>query len=197
VSAADPSLTTVRRWIVASGLCALTALGAPASGGSLTPAQLATLDLGAYPHRIAPPEFSLRTPDNQTVTLAGLRGRVVLLNFWASWCLECRPEMSAFEALHRKFAPRGLAIVGINTREDKTAVRQYATGLGLTFPLVLDLHGTTAVQYGVVGLPTTFLVGRDGRAVALAVGPREWASAAAEAIIQSLLSDSPGPTDPR
>ena len=197
MSAADPSLSTVRRWIAGSGLCALTALGAPASGGSPIPAQLATMDLGAYPHRTAPPEFSLRTPDNQTVTLAGLRGRVVLLHFWASWCRECRPEMLAFEALHRKFAPRGLAIVGINTREDKTAVRQYASGLGLTFPLVVDLHGTIAVQYGVVGLPTTFLVGRDGRAVALAVGPREWASASAEAIILSLLSDSPGPTDPR
>jgi peroxiredoxin len=117
---------------------------------------------------------------------------VVLLNFWATWCLECRPEMPAFEGLHRRFASRGLAILGINTREDGKAVRRYAEELGLTFPLVLDPDGKIGALYGVVGLPTTFLIGRDGHAVALAIGPREWGSAAAEAIIGSLLADSPG-----
>jgi peroxiredoxin len=197
MSATPSVLSTVRRGIAGAGLCALVAFGTPVSGNSPSPAQLASLDLTPYPKRIAPPDFSLPTLDNQRLTLAGLRGRVVLLNFWASWCRECRPEMSAFEGLHRKFAPRGLAIVGINTREHTTAIQQYAREMGLTFPLALDLDGTVANQYGVIGLPTTFVVGRDGQAVGLAVGAREWASASAEAIILSLLGDAPGSGVPR
>jgi cytochrome c-type biogenesis protein len=153
---------------------------------------LSALNLGAYPPDTKAPEFSGRTLRDQPVSLAALRGRVVLLNFWATWCLECRPEMPAFEGLHRRFASRGLAILGINTREDGKAVRRYAEELGLTFPLVLDRDGKIGRLYGVVGLPTTFLIGRDGRAVALAIGPREWGSTAAETIIGSLLTESPG-----
>ena len=100
--------------------------------------------------------------------------------------------MPALERLHRELAPRGLAVVGINAREDREAVRRYAKDLDLTFTLVLDPDGTINAAYGVVGLPTTFVIGRDGRAVALAVGPREWASVPARAIIEALLAE-PGP----
>ena len=113
----------------------------------------------------------------------------MILNFWATWCLECRPEMPVLEQLHREFASRGFAIVGINAREDREAVRRYAKELGLTFPLVLDPSGKINALYGVIGLPTTFVVGRDGRAVALAIGPREWASAPARTIIETLLAE--------
>ena len=111
-----------------------------------------------------PPEFSGFTADGQKVSLAGLSGRVVLLNFWAAWCLECRPEMPAFERLHREFSVQGLAVVGINAREGTATIREYAKELGLTFPLILDPKGTINSAYGVIGLPTTFLIGRDGRA---------------------------------
>jgi peroxiredoxin len=97
--------------------------------------------------------------------------------------------MPALERLHREFAPRGLAVVGINAREGREAVRRYAKDLDLTFPLVLDPDGKINTVYGVVGLPTTFLVGRDGRAVALAVGPRKWESAPGRAIIEALLAE--------
>jgi peroxiredoxin len=181
----------MRRAIAAASLGSLVAIGTVASAEPPSPAQLAGLELNPYPRRITPPDFSLQTIDNQRMTLAGLRGRVVLLNFWATWCRECRPEMSAFEALHRKFAPHGLSIVGINAREPSGPVQQFARSLGLTFPLALDVDGAVAVQYGVIGLPTTFVLGRDGQAIGLAVGAREWASASAESIILLLLSDSP------
>ncbi len=187
--------STVRHWIAWSCVVAFTIPGSPAGGGALTPAQLATLNLGAYPPETKPPEFSGRSLEDQTVSLAGLRGQVVLLNFWATWCVECRTEMPAFEGLHRKFASRGLAILGINAREEQDAVRRHAKELVLTFPLVLDPGGKINRLYGVIGLPTTFLIGRDGQAVALAIGSREWGSAAAEAIIQALLSDPPGRAD--
>jgi peroxiredoxin len=153
------------------------------------PELLKALNLSGYPSLMQPPEFSGLTADGQKVSLAGLSGRVVLLNFWATWCLECRQEMSAFERLHREFSAQGLAVVGINAREGTAAVREYAKELGLTFPLILDPKGTINTAYGVIGLPTTFLIGRDGRPVALGIGPREWASTPARAIIQALLAE--------
>jgi thiol-disulfide isomerase/thioredoxin len=155
---------------------------------------LKPLDLVGYTSATAPPQFSGSTVDTQPVSMKDLHGKVVLVNFWASWCAECRPEMPVLERLHRELGPQGLAIVGVNVREERAVVLRYARELGLTFPLVLDRDGKINAMYGVVGLPTTFLVGRDGRAVALAVGPREWAGAPARALLQALLAEpSPGP----
>ena len=150
---------------------------------------LKPLDLAGYPSRTTPPHFSGSTADARRLAIEDLRGKVVLVNFWASWCAECRPEMPAFERLHRELAPKGLAVVGVNAREERTAIRRYASELGLTFPLVLDPDGKINTAYGVVGLPTTFVVARDGRVIALAVGPREWAGAPARALLQALLAE--------
>src|SRR5262249_11460990 len=87
------------------------------------------------------------------------------------------------------FSSRGLVVIGVNVRETKEAARRYAKELGLTFPLVLDRDGKINALYGVVGLPTTFVIGRDGRAVGFAVGPREWESASARALITALLAE--------
>ena len=150
---------------------------------------LKPLNLSDYTSRMRPPNFSGPTADNKTVSLASLRGHVLLLNFWATWCQECRPEMPVFEQLHREFATQGLRVIGINAREGTAAVREYSNELGLTFPLVLDSRGEINRAYGVIGLPTTFVIGRDGRAVALAVGPREWTSVPARSLIQTLLAE--------
>ncbi len=98
--------------------------------------------------------------------------------------------MPAFEQLHREFTGQGLTVLGVNVREGTKAIESYARELGLTFPLVLDSNGEIRRSYGVIGLPTTFLIGRDGRTVALAIGPREWSSVPARAIIQALLTES-------
>ena len=174
--------------MAACGIAALlTAGNAVAAERPALPELLKALNLSGYPSVMQPPEFSGFTADGQRVSLAGLSGRVVLLNFWASWCLECRTEMPAFERLHREFSVQGLAIVGINAREGTATIHAYAKELSLTFPLVLDTKGTINAAYGVIGLPTTFLIARDGRAVALAVGPREWSAKPARALIQALL----------
>jgi peroxiredoxin len=150
---------------------------------------LKPLNLSAYPSLMHPPDFSGLTPDSRRVSLASLQGKVLLINFWASWCLECRPEMPMFERLHRKFSVQGLAVTGINARERTSTIRAYARELNLTFPLILDSSGKINSAYGVIGLPTTFLIGRNGRAVALAIGPREWDGKAARALIQALLDE--------
>ena len=151
---------------------------------------LGQLNLSIYPRVMRSPEFNGKTTDGRTVSLASQRNTVVLLNFWATWCNECRPEMPMFEQLHREFAAQGLSVIGINAREGSATIRAYAKELRLTFPLVMDLKGEINAAYGIVGLPATFLIGRDGRAVARAVGPREWSSAPARNLVQELLAES-------
>jgi thiol-disulfide isomerase/thioredoxin len=150
---------------------------------------LKPLNLVGYRSGTVSPHFSGNTLDGRQLSTTDLRGKVVVMNFWASWCAECRPEMPVLEQLHREFAARGLAVVGVNAREGKEAAGRYTHALGLTFPIVLDPDGGISAGYGVIGLPTTFMVARDGRAVALAVGPREWGSSAARALIQTLLAE--------
>ena len=176
--------------IAACGIVALlTAFNAMAGEQPALPELLKALNLSGYPSVMQPPDFGGLTADGQKVSLAGLRGRVALLNFWATWCLECRPEMPMFERLHREFSAQGLAVVGINAREGTATIREYAKELGLTFPLISDPTGKINSAYGVIGLPTTFLIGRSGQAVALAIGPREWSGKPARALIQALLTE--------
>ena len=182
-------------WLLAGALFVVVLAGV-ASADQATVTRLATsLDLVAYRPGTKPPAFTGRTVDARQLSLTDLRGRVVVVNFWASWCLECRPEMQVLERLHREFASRGLVIIGINAREDKEAVERYATELGLTFPVVLDQDGKNNNLYGVIGIPTTFVIARDGRPVAFGVGPRDWASRPARALIEALMAE-PAPRVP-
>jgi thiol-disulfide isomerase/thioredoxin len=186
---------TARAGPLAFGLLVVAALASAAlADQSALAALLESLDLRGYTSRAAPPPFRGSTLDARQVSTAELRGKVVVLNFWASWCLECRPEMPMLGRLQREFSSRGLAIIGVNAREGKDAVGRYARELGLTFPLVLDPDGKISALYGVIGLPTTFVIGRDGRAVAFAIGPRQWESPPARALIEALLAEpTPGP----
>jgi peroxiredoxin len=177
-----------RSKMVACGIVSLlAALNAPAAERPVVAELLKALSASGYPSAMQPPEFSGFTADGRRVSLAILSGRVVILNFWATWCLECRAEMPVFERLHREFSVQGLAVVGINAREGTSTIREYAKELGLTFPLIPDPKGTINAAYGVIGLPTTFFIGRDGWPVALAIGPREWSGKPARALIQALL----------
>jgi thiol-disulfide isomerase/thioredoxin len=132
---------TDRRWSLAGALLVVVMASAASAGQSTLTRLLSSLDLVAYRSATTPPPFTGGTVDARQLSLTELRGRVVVVNFWASWCLECRPEMPRLERLHREFASRGLAVIGINAREDKEVVARYATEVGLTFPLVLDPGG--------------------------------------------------------
>jgi len=175
---------------VLAGVLLMIAVGAPASAErpALT-ALIKPLELVVYRPGTTPPHFAGPTLDARPLSMTALRGKVVIMNFWASWCRACRPEMPVLERLHREYAARGLAIVGINVGEDADAMRRYAKEVGLSFPLVHDPDGKIFALYGVIGLPTTFVIGRDGRAVGFAVGSRKWASAPARALIEALLAE--------
>ncbi len=185
-----PSAALRERWrsLLALGLLIVAPYGSTRAE-SAVPSLLKPLGLVGYSSWTTPPPLGGGTIDARPISLTSLRGKVVVVNFWATWCLECRQEMPALESLHRELATQGLAIVGINVREKTETVQRYAKELSLSFPLVLDSDGKMKALYGVVGLPTTFLIGRDGRAVALAIGPREWGSAPARALFKALLAE--------
>jgi peroxiredoxin len=133
-------------------------------------------------------DFTLPSLTGQPVRLADFRGQVVLLNFWATWCPPCREEMPSMERLHQRYGNRGFSIVAISIDAGGApVVVPFARALKLTFPIALDPGMAVNNEYRVQALPSTFLIDRNANVVALAVGPRDWDSRAARALIESLL----------
>jgi len=108
------------------------------------------------------PDFELLTLEGETMRLSELRGKRVVLNFWATWCPPCRSEMPAFERAYQRYQDRGLIIVAVNEAEDPTAVAAFRNELGLTFPILLDSRMEVGEQYRVRFLPTTYFIAPDG-----------------------------------
>jgi cytochrome c biogenesis protein CcmG/thiol:disulfide interchange protein DsbE len=110
------------------------------------------------------PDFKLDSLTGDPITLSALRGKVVVLNFWASWCAPCRAEMPAMNAVYEKFRDQGLVVLGVNTtyQDDETNARSAIQDWGLTFPIVFDRDSAASRPYRIQAMPTTFFVGRDG-----------------------------------
>jgi peroxiredoxin len=106
------------------------------------------------------PDFHLEDTRGQRVTLAQFRGKVLLVDFWATWCAPCKKEMPGYETLYRRYRTRGFAVVGIAADSDRAAVAKFGRKLGITYPLLIN--GMDVQRYGVQGLPTTILVDREG-----------------------------------
>lgn len=116
------------------------------------------------------PDWALESLDGEQFTLTGLRGQVVILNFWATWCPPCRQEMPAIEEVYRTYRDRGLAVMAINVQEAEQETRAFVDEMGLTFPVLPDRDGSVSTLYRVTSLPTTFIVDRAGIIREIAVG---------------------------
>lgn len=103
------------------------------------------------------------------VELASLRGKPVVVNFWASWCVPCRKELPDFEAAHQRFGDR-VAFLGVNHQDGRTPARDLLRETGVTYPSGADADGKTATDYGLRGLPSTVLISADGQIVASRTG---------------------------
>lgn len=171
------------------------ALPVDAVAGNLS-SLLWALDLGGYPFDERPPAFVGLTTHGSALTLADLHGKVVLLTFWATWCPPCGPELKVLESLHRELGVQHLAIVAVNASESMPVVREYTRARGLTFVVLDDPRGDIQRAYGVLGLPTTFVIARDGRAVARAIGARDWAGARFRELLLGLLYEPALPRAP-
>ncbi len=108
------------------------------------------------------PEITLKDLQGQEVRLSDLRGKVVLLNFWATWCKPCKEEMPAMQVSYDKLRGQGFVVLAVNELEDTEKVIEHIRSHGHTFPVVMDHDNRVANRYGVVGLPASFLIDRQG-----------------------------------
>lgn len=134
------------------------------------------------------PDFQVRTPDGSTLRLSDFKGKVVFLNFWATWCEPCREEMPSMERLHRAYKDRGLVVLAISLDvQGASVVKPFVKKFALTFPIGLDPKMAVRETYGVWAVPSTFLIDRKGKRALFANGAREWDGKAAHAVVESLL----------
>jgi peroxiredoxin len=131
-------------------------------------------------------DFTLKTPEGRTVRLSEQRGKVVFINFWATWCPPCREEMPAMERLWRQHRQAGFVLVAVSLDTDRALVKPYVAEHALTFPIAFDPGLEVANRYGVRALPASFIVDRQGQVAALALGPRAWDNDAAHSLVEEL-----------
>lgn len=111
------------------------------------------------------PDVALPTLDGGSVRLADLRGKVVLVNFWGTWCEPCKEETPALQAAHQRLASEGLVIVGVNLRRQETsddAVREFVQRYGVTYPIALDVDGEAARLFQISPIPVSYFIDREG-----------------------------------
>ncbi len=131
-------------------------------------------------------DFTLPLLDGKRFRLSEHQGRPVFINFWATWCPPCLEELPAMERLWREHRERGLVMVAVSLDTDPKLVGTFVAKHGFTFQVVVDSKLDVANAYGVRALPATVLVDRQGKLVALALGPRAWDNTAAHALIGGL-----------
>jgi peroxiredoxin len=156
---------------------------------------VAVLGLAAL-HRRGPalaPDFAIPDLAGQAVRLSGLRGQVVLVNLWTTWCPPCREEMPSMQKLYDRLKDRGFVLLAVSQDENgKAVVEPFVRELGLTFPVLVDPEHQVGDRYQVWGYPESFLIDREGRIVERIIGPRDWASPAQVATVERLLETPTG-----
>ena len=155
------------------------------------PAASAAGTLQAMKHPIPATAFMLRDVDGKLASLADFEGKVVLLNFWATWCRNCRNEMSAMERLYQSLRTEGFEIVAISVDQASTEkVKAFAEELKLTFPVLHDRDSIVSNLYSNPGVPVSYLIDRQGRIVYRVLGEYDWFSPEARDTVKTLLQES-------
>ena len=117
------------------------------------------------------PDFSLTTFDNKTIQLSQLRGKVVVVNFWASWCVPCRDEAAFLEKTSREYRARGVVFIGVDWSDPEPDARKYLKEFNITYANGIDLGTKIGQAYRIRGVPETYFVGKDGTLRGNVLGP--------------------------
>ena len=177
-------MSDARRWSFAVGLVMAVVFGT-ALAVKIRP-QIDLLGVGSRA-----PDFHARNlATGRATTLADYRGRVVLLNLWATWCEPCRVEMPSLERLSRKLGGSGFTVVAVSIDEDgDSVVAAFARGLGLTFDILHDQSGAMKQTYQATGVPESWLISPDGVIIKKVIGASEWDGPVNETLVRRLLDE--------
>ena len=138
------------------------------------------------------PDFTFSSQGREQ-RLSDLRGRVVVLNFWATWCPPCVAEMPSLERLHRQLSPRGLVVLGVSVDLDAAAYEKFLRDLNITFINHLDPDRHVSSLYGTFMYPETYIIDSQGRLVRKVIGPLEWDDPQVVSLLTQLLDDASPP----
>ena len=122
------------------------------------------------------PDFTLVDRQGKTWTLSELKGQVVFVNFWATWCAPCRQEMPSMQELHEQLPKDKFKMLAILNKDEPALADSFAAKLGLTIPILDDQANTVGVKYGLTGVPETFIINKKGIVVRKFLGPAQWTS---------------------
>lgn len=151
--------------------------GGSSSGGRYGPVDLPAAlaptgaDVSAKEGGLAPDFLLEGLADGQEIRLSDLRGKPIVLNFWATWCAPCRKEIPQFVDAYDRLRNQGLVIIGVNMQEGKSIVGPYAKDFGMDFPIAIDRNGDVGERYRLLGLPMTFFIDRRGVIRSIFTGP--------------------------
>ena len=139
----------------------------------------------------ATPPFELSALDGRKIELAALRGRVVLINYWATWCEPCRDEMPAIDRLREKMKGRPFEVLAVNFGESEERVSAFVAKLNLSMPILLDPYKNSVEAWKVRGLPMTFLVDARGRVRYWSFGERDWSEGDGLKLVEKMVGEAP------
>jgi len=132
-------------------------------------------------------DFTLPLLTGGNTTLSSYRGKVVILNFWATWCPPCRTEMPSMETLYQRFNAQGLEILAVDIGEDTSTVQLFIRRAGYTFPVLLDSANRVSSVYGIEYIPTTYIIDREGKIIGYVIGGILWDNQRVITAIDALL----------
>ncbi len=193
-------------WIGALAIAGLLAVGLASGLSPQTPWAASTteddpdrhfkrLGITRIPDIPPPMDFELPDLNGGRVKLSDLKGKVVVINFWTTWCPSCRIEMPDLEKLHQRFKSSEFALLAVDLRESRQTVRQYLQDHKLSFTALLDSDGEVGQRFGIRSIPTTFILGQNGGMVGKAIGARQWGSDRAFALFEYLINAPLSPED--
>lgn len=156
----------IRSILIVLGICFIAACSNSTPPANGTPGEGSGLSIGSMA-----PAFSTTLLDGKIQSLKSLQGKVVLINFWATWCGPCRTEMPYFQQLANTYKDQGFTVLAINNRETADVMQPFIDQLKLTFPIGLDQNGRINTLYMTQQYPTTYVIGRDGTILARQFGP--------------------------
>ena len=151
---------------------------------------LADMDVELFPDSKSRVEVGLKDLSGADVNISDFRGKIVFLNFWATWCPTCVVEMPSMEKLYQKFKDNDFAMVSVSIQESAVDVKRFFLMNKLTFTALLDPNGKTVPGFGIRAIPTTLILDETGRIIGRVTGPREWDSRESVAMFNQLINKS-------